>query len=107
MQKDYIRTAYAKGLLRRRVVNVHAMRNLAVPVLTAVGVSLRFSLGSLPVVELFFNWPGLGFQLIQAIDARQTALVTSLALQMGLTFLLANLALDLLYRVIDPRLRST
>jgi peptide/nickel transport system permease protein len=60
MQEDFIRTAFAKGLRRPTVINVHALRNIAVPVLTAIGVSLRFSLGTLPVVEFFFGWPGMG-----------------------------------------------
>jgi ABC-type dipeptide/oligopeptide/nickel transport system permease component len=106
IEQDYIRTAYAKGLSRMRTVNVHALKNLAVPVLTAIGVSLRFSLGSLPVVELFFHWPGIGLNLLQAIDARQTTLVTTLALALGVTFLFFNLVLDLAFRLIDPRLEE-
>ena len=106
IEQDYIRTAYAKGLSRMRTVNVHALKNLAVPVLTAIGVSLRFSLGSLPVVELFFHWPGIGLNLLRAIDARQTTLVTALALALGVTFLLFNLLLDLIFRFIDPRLED-
>lgn len=105
-EQDFIRTAYAKGLSRMRTVNIHALKNLAVPVLTAIGVSLRFSLGSLPVVELFFHWPGIGLNLLQAIDARQTTLVTTLALALGVTFLLFNLVLDLAFRIIDPRLEE-
>lgn len=106
MEENYIRTAYSKGLPDRWVVNIHALRNIAVPVLTAVGVSLRFSLSTLPVVEFFFAWPGLGLRLLEAINARQTDVVVTLALAMGLTFLLINLALDITYRIIDPRLRE-
>lgn len=106
MEQDYIRTASAKGLPRDRILLLHAFRNLAVPVLTAVGVSLRFSLGSLPIVEVFFRWPGVGYQLLNAIDSRQTQLVAALALAIGLTFLLTNLFLDLIYRLLDPRLRG-
>jgi peptide/nickel transport system permease protein len=106
MEENYIRTAYSKGLPNRWVVNIHALRNIAVPVLTAVGVSLRFSLSTLPVVEFFFAWPGLGLRLLEAINARQTNVVVTLALAMGLTFLLINLVLDITYRIIDPRLRE-
>jgi peptide/nickel transport system permease protein len=106
MDQDYIRTAFAKGLPKDRIVLLHAFRNFAVPVLTAVGVSLRFSLGSLPIVEVFFRWPGVGYQLLNAIDGRQTQLVAALALAIGLTFLLTNLFLDLVYRLVDPRLRG-
>jgi ABC-type dipeptide/oligopeptide/nickel transport system permease component len=76
-------------------------------VLTAVGVSVRFSLSTLPVVEFFFNWPGLGRRLLEAINSRQTALVVALASALGLTFLLINLMLDIVYRLIDPRMRET
>jgi peptide/nickel transport system permease protein len=106
MEENYIRTAYSKGLDRRSVVNVHAMRNIAIPVLTAVGVSLRFSLSILPIVEFFFVWPGIGLGLLQAINQRQTLLVVTLALALGLTFLFINLVLDIIYRIVDPRVRD-
>jgi ABC-type dipeptide/oligopeptide/nickel transport system permease component len=104
--QDYVRTAWAKGLPGRQVWGDHILPNAAVPILTALGVSLRFSLGSLPVVEFFFGWPGLGAALLTAIRARQTTLVITLALALGLTFMLINLLLDLAYRWIDPRLRA-
>jgi len=106
MEENYIRTAYSKGLRDRWIVLIHAMRNVAVPVLTAIGVSLRFSLSTLPVVEFFFAWPGVGLRLLEAINARQTEVVVSLALALGLTFLLINLILDISYRLIDPRLQE-
>ena len=106
LEENFIRTAYAKGLYRRRVVTVHAIKNIAVPVLTAIGVSLRFSLSTLPVVEFFFSWPGVGLRLLEAINARQERLVVTLALALGLTLLLVNLLLDLSYRFIDPRMRE-
>lgn len=107
MEEDYIRTARAKGLRSHTIVNIHAMRNILVPVLTAIGVSLRFSLGTLPVVEFFFAWPGIGYQLLNAINNRQTEVVVALAFVMGLTFLAVNLLLDILYRVVDPRIRES
>jgi peptide/nickel transport system permease protein len=106
MQEDFIRTAFAKGLRRPTVINVHALRNIAVPVLTAIGVSLRFSLGTLPVVEFFFGWPGMGYYLINAIDGRQTPVVVALAFIIGATLLSVNLLLDVIYRWVDPRLRE-
>ena len=106
MQEDYIRTAYSKGLGRRYVVNVHALRNVAVPILTAVGVSWRFSLGILPVVEYMFAWHGLGLRMLQGIQSGQISMVVPLALVFGLTLLLGNLLLDVLYRLVDPRLRE-
>jgi peptide/nickel transport system permease protein len=77
-----------------------------VPILTALGVSLRFSLGSLPVVEYFFGWPGLGATLLQAIQMRHANLVITLALALGVTFMLVNLILEVSYRFLDPRLRG-
>ena len=106
MEEDYIRTAFSKGLSLRRIVNVHALRNIAIPVLTAVGVSVRFSLSTLPVVEFFFNWPGMGRRLLEAINTRQTPVVVALASALGLTFLLINLLLDIAYRLVDPRMRE-
>jgi ABC-type dipeptide/oligopeptide/nickel transport system permease component len=106
MQEDFIRTAFAKGLRRFTVVNIHALKNIAIPVLTAIGVSLRFSLGTLPVVEFFFAWPGMGLQLINAINSRQTAVVVALAFIIGATLLSVNFMLDILYRLVDPRLQE-
>jgi peptide/nickel transport system permease protein len=106
MQEDYVRTARAKGLGEPHVVNVHALRNIAVPVLTSIGVSLRFALGSLPVVEFFFAWPGLGDRLLEAVRAGETPVVATLALALGLTFLGVNLLLDIVFRYVDPRLKE-
>ena len=106
MEEDYIRTAHSKGLSFSRIVNVHALRNVAVPMLTALGVSIRFSLSTLPVVELFFGWPGMGLRLLEAMDARQSFVVVILASALGLTFLLINLLLDISFRLIDPRIRE-
>jgi peptide/nickel transport system permease protein len=106
MEEEYIRTAYSKGLTRRQTVSSHALRNIAVPVLTALGVSIRFSLSTLPVVEFFFAWPGMGRMLLEAIDSRQTVIVVVLAAALGLTFLAINLVLDVVFRMVDPRTRE-
>jgi len=106
MEEDYIRTAFAKGLSRNRTVGRHALPNVAVPILTAIGVSLRFALVALPVVEFFFVWPGMGLRMLQAINGRQTAVVVTLALALGITFLILNLLLDLAYWLVDPRIRE-
>ncbi len=104
MAEDYIRTAWAKGLGLPGVFGLHALPNVAIPALTAAGVSLRFSLSSLPIVEFFFGWPGLGGRLLSAIRSGQTQVVVTLALALGLPFIFVNLALDIVYRFIDPRL---
>jgi peptide/nickel transport system permease protein len=106
MEENYIQTAFAKGLGQRDTVIIHAMRNIAIPILTAIGVSLRFSLGSLPVVEFLFLWPGMGLRLLQAINNRQTIVVVTLTLMIGLTILGINFLLDIIYQYVDPRIRD-
>ena len=107
MGQDYIRTARAKGLHERVVRNQHALRNVLIPVLTTVGTSLRFSLASLPVVELFFQWPGVGLTLLQAIDQGMSTFVTDLILSLGIFFLAVNLLIEIVFPLIDSRLRVT
>ncbi|HUV88799.1 MAG TPA: ABC transporter permease subunit, partial [Anaerolineae bacterium] len=104
--EDYIRTARAKGLHWRVVRNRHALRNALIPILTTLGTSLRFSLASLPVVEYFFVWPGVGLMLWEAIQSGESALVTDLIVSLGFLFLLINLALEIIYPILDPRLRN-
>ena len=106
MKENYIQTAYGKGLGQRYIIIVHALRNVAIPILTAIGVSLRFSLGSLPIVEFLFLWPGLGLRLLQAINNREAAVVVTLVVMLGLTILGINLLLDITYRFVDPRIRD-
>jgi len=106
MEENYIRTAYSKGLNQRWVVGTHALKNISISVLTAISVSIRFSLSTLPVVELFFAWPGIGLRLLEAIGTGQTLVVVTLALALGLTILIINLLLDIAFQAIDPRLRE-
>lgn len=106
METDYIRTAFSKGLTRRRTLFTHAFKNLAVPVFTAIFVSFRFSLSTLPVVEFIFAWPGVGLRVLNAINDRTPLLVVTIALALGLTIQLLNTMLDFTYQFIDPRLRE-
>lgn len=106
LRQDYIQVARAKGLARHVVIGSHALRNILIPVLTTMSTSLRFSLASLPVVEMFFNWPGAGLVLLRAIEQGEKWLTTDLIVSLGLLFLLVNLALEALYQYIDPRLRE-
>lgn len=106
MGEEYIRTAYAKGLKYSRTVIVHALKNLAISVLTAIGVSLRFSISILPIVEYIFAWPGLGRQFLEGIWQGRMSLVVAIALSIGLTIQLINYLLNLLYPILDPRLRA-
>jgi ABC-type dipeptide/oligopeptide/nickel transport system permease subunit len=106
LQNDYIRTAYSKGLHSRSVISRHALTNALIPILTTLGTSLRFSLASLPVVELFFGWPGVGLTLLQAVDKGMSTFVIDLILSLGFFFLLVNLAIEVMFPLIDARLRS-
>ncbi|MDQ4078005.1 MAG: ABC transporter permease subunit, partial [Chloroflexota bacterium] len=106
LEQDFVRTAHSKGLLPRTILQRHVIRNAAVPILTTIGLSLRFSLSSLPVVELFFAWPGVGYTLLEAIARRDDKLTVVLVLCLGLLFIVVNTLLDLSYRLIDPRLKE-
>jgi len=107
MEQDYVRTARSKGLRELIVLGRHVIRNAAIPVLTTIGMSLRFSLSSLPVVEFFFSWPGVGFTLLKSISRRDDNLTVALVLCLGVLFILVNLLLEVLYQVVDPRLRES
>ncbi len=101
--QDYIRVAQAKGLGQRIVLKRHTLRNALVPILTTLGTSLRLSLASLPVVEFFFIWPGVGLTLLLAIELGNASLIADLIVAIGLLFLLVNLVLELIYPILDPR----
>jgi peptide/nickel transport system permease protein len=106
LKEDFVRTAYSKGLRQGRTLVVHVLRNSAIPILTTIAVSLRFSLCSLPVVEYFFGWPGVGFTLLKSIARRDDDLTIFLLLSLGLLIILLNLLVDFSYRLIDPRLQQ-
>ncbi|MCP4541386.1 MAG: ABC transporter permease subunit [Chloroflexi bacterium] len=107
LQQDYVRTARGKGLYPLQVMAIHVIRNAAIPILTTIGVSLRFSLSSLPVVEFYFGWPGVGLMLLKGIAQQDDNLTVALSLCLGILFILVNLILELSYRFIDPRLWET
>lgn len=104
LEQDFIRTAHAKGLHFFRVVIVHAFRNLLIPVLAAIGVSFRFLLASLPLVEYIFAWPGLGQKILEGVRAQVPIQVVTIALVLALNVQLVSFLLDFFYKVVDPRL---
>jgi peptide/nickel transport system permease protein len=106
MDENYIQTALAKGLTKTRTITDHALKNMAIPYLAAVAISFRFALSILPIVEFIFAWPGIGRGMLEAINNRDPILFVSMALALGLTILIINLILDIVYRFIDPRLRE-
>ncbi len=105
LHQDYVRTARAKGLMDRVVLYRHALRNGLIPVLTVVGLQFGSLLAGAIVTETIFSWPGLGRLTLQAIQARDYPLTQGCILAIALTYILVNLATDLLYGVVDPRMR--
>jgi peptide/nickel transport system permease protein len=106
LPKDHVRTARAKGLTQRRVLLHHVLRNAFAPVLTVLGLHMGALLGGTVLVEYVFNWPGLSTPLIRAVEARDYPMVVGIVLTISGLFLLINLIVDLLYAVLDPRVRT-
>ncbi|WP_150461876.1 ABC transporter permease [Nesterenkonia ebinurensis] len=103
---DFIRTAKAKGVPPARLRRSHVLRNSLVPVVTQTGMQFGFLLGGAVVVEQIFSLPGLGRQVVVAMNQQEYAVVQSTVLVIALLFVLVNLATDLLYQRIDPRVRA-
>ena len=102
--RDYVRTAYAKGAPRRRVVLRHMVPNALLPVLTVAGVNLGGLLGGLLVIEKVFNWPGIGSLVVDSVNSRDFPVVQAGLLAVSAAFMAVNLVVDVLYGIIDPRL---
>ncbi|MCM2421402.1 ABC transporter permease [Streptomyces sp. SID13666] len=102
---DYVRTAVAKGLPRRRVILRHLLRNSLIPVITFIGTDIGGLMGGAIVTERIFNIQGVGYQLYQGILRHNSATVVGFVTILVIVFLLANLLVDLLYAVLDPRIR--
>jgi len=105
LAQDYIRTARAKGVSQRVVVYVHAFRNALVPVTTVIGITLAILIGGAVVTEIVFNIPGLGRLIISAILRRDYPVVQGVVLVTAACYVLINLAVDVVYAFIDPRIR--
>jgi len=103
--QDYIRTARAKGVVERAVVLRHGLKNALIPIVTVVGVQAGYLLGGAVLTETVFAWPGVGTLMVQGILARDFPLVQGCVLIVALSFVLVNLAVDLLYAWLDPRIR--
>jgi peptide/nickel transport system permease protein len=105
INREYVTTARAKGLSDRRVIWGHALKNAMLPVVTVMGVQLGYLLGGSILVETVFSWPGLGLQLFRAISSRDLPLVQGGVMLVSAIFVFLNLAIDLLYAFLDPRVR--
>jgi dipeptide transport system permease protein len=106
LQQDYVRTARAKGLRYRRVVALHVLRNSLIPVITAAGPLLGFIITGSFVIELIFNIPGIGQYYVTAVNARDYSVVMGLTVLLSVIVIVANLVVDILYGILDPRTRD-
>jgi peptide/nickel transport system permease protein len=105
LRQDYVRTARAKGLSERLVVIGHALRNALLPAVTIMGLQFGNLLGGAAVTETVFSWPGLGKLMVDAINLHDFPQVQASILLLATTYVVVNLIVDLLYAVIDPRIR--
>ncbi len=105
LRQDYVRTANAKGLSPARVIAKHTVKNAFLPVLTVIGNSFGYLLTGSFVVENIFGIPGIGYQSVQSILSRDYPVIQGVALLVAFTFIVVNLVVDMLYTVVDPRVR--
>jgi peptide/nickel transport system permease protein len=107
LSQDYVRTARAKGVAERGVIYRHALRNAAMPVITVTGLSLGFMLSGTIIIETVFAWPGLGRLIVQAVPGRDFPVIQAGVFVFAVVFVAINLVVDVLYTVVDPRVRLT
>lgn len=105
LRSDYIRTATAKGLSRRRVIGRHALRNALIPLITYLGADLGNLMGGAVITETIFNLGGIGNQLYLSVYLREQPVVVGIVTILVLIYILANLVVDMMYAVLDPRIR--
>ena len=105
LQQDFVRTARAKGVPERTVLYRHAFKNAAIPFITVTGLSLGFMLSGAIIIETVFAWPGLGRLIVQAVPGRDFPVIQAGVFVFALIFVALNLLVDLLYVVVDPRVR--
>jgi ABC-type dipeptide/oligopeptide/nickel transport system permease component len=105
LRQDYIRTARAKGVADRRLVYRHALKNAMIPVVSIVGLQFASLLGGAVIVETVFGWPGIGRLAVDAIFTRDIPVIQGVVLVAAVVFVLVNLVVDLIYGLLDPRIR--
>ena len=103
--EDYVRTARAKGMSNARVVGVHALRNALIPVVTSIGLQTGVLIAGAILTETIFSWPGIGKWMVDSIFRRDYPAVQGGLLLIAVTVMMVNLAVDLLYGLITPRIR--
>ena len=105
LQRDFVRTARAKGISERRVIYAHVLRNSLLPIVTAIGLELGFLLGGSVITETIFGWPGVGREIVAAIGAKDFFVVQAGVIMLATIFAGLNLVIDLVYVWVDPRIR--
>ncbi|MCC3769214.1 ABC transporter permease [Streptomyces sp. UNOC14_S4] len=105
LRADYVKTAVAKGLPRRTVLFKHVLRNSVIPVVTYIGISFGGLLGGALITEAIFNWDGIGFALVTAIQQQNNPIIVGVVTYGVAVFVILNLLVDLLYAMLDPRIR--
>lgn len=104
-EEDYVTMARAKGLNERQVVFGHVMRNALIPIVTAVGMSVPFLIGGAVLVEKIFSWPGLGSLMVQSINYKDYPTIMGITVFISITVLMCNILVDIIYGILDPRIR--
>ena len=107
LNEDYVRTAKAKGLSPRRVIMVHALRNAMIPVITVIGLQTGVLLAGAILTETIFAWPGVGKWILESINRRDYPAIQGGILIISSLIILVNLGVDILYGIINPRIRYT
>jgi peptide/nickel transport system permease protein len=105
LREDYVRTARAKGLIERVIVNKHALKNAMLPVVTVIGIEFAFLMGGLVVTEQVFNLNGIGKLFVESVQAQDFAMTQQLVMLVVLIAVLTNFVVDLFYAWLDPRIR--
>jgi len=105
LREDYIRTARAKGLIEKLIINRHALKNSMLPVVTIVGIEFAFLMGGLVVTEQVFNLNGLGKLFVESVLNHDFSLTQALVMLVALIFVVTNFIVDLIYAMLDPRIR--
>ncbi len=105
LHQDYVRTAKAKGLPRRAVIYQHALRNALIPIVTLIGLSIPGLIAGAAITETIFTWPGLGSLFVEAVGTRDYPVVLALTMVGGVAVIAGNLLADILYGLVDPRIR--
>lgn len=106
IRQDYIRTARAKGVPEKKVIHKHALKNALIPVVTVIGIQFGSLLGGATLTETVFAWPGVGRIVVDSIKSKDTPMVLGAIVLLTITFSVVNLAVDILYAFIDPRIKA-